>query len=207
VIGGTKTANSLTGRGIDELLQRTDSAGSRFLLTDALGSTLALSDSTGALQTQYTYEPFGNAMASGAATTNSFAYTGRELDPTGLYFYRDRYYNPQLGRFISEDPVGFKSGINVYAYVGNNPISFVDPLGHDACKQIRRSVFEYINSIYELAKRGPINPPDNPIDYYEAGETANHVLKVAKCGKKVGKSIGDGVSDLINGGSCDGANF
>jgi RHS repeat-associated protein len=90
-------------------------------LTDALGSTLALSDSTGALQTQYTYEPFGNAMASGAATTNSFAYTGRELDPTGLYFYRDRYYNPQLGRFISEDPVGFKSGINVYAY-GKEPV-------------------------------------------------------------------------------------
>ncbi|PYU65848.1 MAG: hypothetical protein DMG56_02085 [Acidobacteria bacterium] len=66
-------------------------------------------------------------MASGAATTNSFAYTGRELDPTGLYFYRDRYYNPQLGRFISEDPVGFKSGINVYAY-GKEPVQQALPV-------------------------------------------------------------------------------
>jgi len=112
VIGGTNTANSLTGR-IDEVFQRTDSAGAQSFVTDALRSALALTDSTGALQTQYTYEPFGNTTASGAATTNSFAYTGRELDATGLYFYRGRYYNPQLGRFISEDPIGFRGGINV----------------------------------------------------------------------------------------------
>ncbi len=74
--------------------------------TDALGSTLALTDSSGTTQTSYTFEPFGNTSQSGSTTTNSFAYTGRELDPTGLYFYRARYYNPLLGRFISEDPIG-----------------------------------------------------------------------------------------------------
>src|SRR5438445_10418449 len=47
---------------------------------------------------------------------------------SALAIYRARYYNPQLSRFISEDPIGFRGGINVYAYVGNNPISFVDPL-------------------------------------------------------------------------------
>ncbi len=129
VIGGTNTANSLSG-GVDEVFQRTDSAGARSFLGDALGSTLALADSTGALQTQYTFEPFGNTTQSGSSTTNSFAYTGRELDAGNLYFYRARYYGPDVGRFISEDPVRFHSdGTNLYPYVGNNPVREIDPSG------------------------------------------------------------------------------
>jgi len=127
--GVTPTANLLSG-GIDEVFQRSDSAGARSFLTDALGSALALTDSTGTAQTQYTFEPFGNTTVSGAATTNSFAYTGRELDGTGLDFYRARYYNPQLQRFISEDPAGFGSGdTNLYSYVGNRPLDYNDPSG------------------------------------------------------------------------------
>jgi RHS repeat-associated protein len=127
--GTTPMANSLTG-GIDEVLQRTDAAGARSFLADALGSTLALTDSTGTVQTQYTFDPFGNTTVSGAASTNGFAYTGRELDSTGLYYYRARYYNPSLGRFISEDPLGFAgSGPNFYAYVLDSPTNLVDPFG------------------------------------------------------------------------------
>ena len=85
--GTTASANLLTG-GVDEYFQRTDLAGARSFLTDALDSTLALTDSTGTAQTSYTFEPFGNTTTTGAATSNSFAYTGRELDVTGLYFYR-----------------------------------------------------------------------------------------------------------------------
>jgi len=128
VIGGTNTANSLMG-GVDEVFQRTDSVGARSFLSDALGGTLALTDSTGTAQTSYTYEPFGNTTVSGTATTSSFAYTGRELDGTGLYFYRARYYNPLLGRFISEDPIGFRGGTNKYAYVGDNGVNGIDPTG------------------------------------------------------------------------------
>jgi len=129
VIGGANTANSLSG-GVDEVFQRTDSADARSFLTDALGSTLALTDSTGTVQTSYTFEPFGNTSTTGAATTNSFAYTDRELDNTGLYFYRARYYNPSLGRFISEDLLEFRGGdANLYAYVWDSPLNFVDPLG------------------------------------------------------------------------------
>ena len=109
---------------------RTDSAGARNFLTDALGSTLALADSTGTTQTSYTFEPFGNTTVTGATTTNSFAFTGRELDSTGLYFYRARYYNPTLQRFISEDPSRFRGDSpNFYLYVLNNPISRKDPFG------------------------------------------------------------------------------
>ena len=131
--GTTVTANLLTGLGIDEFFTRTDGVGVRSLLPDALGSTVALGDNTGTLQTQYTYEPFGYATQTGLASTNSYKFTGREDDGSGLSYYRARYYHPRLQRFITEDPAGFLGGINLYAYVENNPINRVDPLGLDPC--------------------------------------------------------------------------
>ena len=127
--GSTPKANLLTGLGVDETFSRTDASGARHLLTDALGSTLALTDGTGAVQTRYSYEAYGKTTVSGTASSNSFEYTGRENDNTGLYFYRARYYNPGLQRFVSEDPIGLAGGPNVYAYVGGNPLTFTDPLG------------------------------------------------------------------------------
>ena len=63
-------------------------------------------------------------------TANSYEYTGRETDGTGLKYYRSRYYHPILQRFISEDPIGFRGGdVNVYAYVRNRPLTATDPLG------------------------------------------------------------------------------
>jgi RHS repeat-associated protein len=64
------------------------------------------------------------------ATGNTLRYTGRERDPdTGLYYYRARYYDPDIGRFLSEDPLGFGAGVNFYTYVGNNPLIANDPMG------------------------------------------------------------------------------
>lgn len=125
---GSPSANILTGS-LDEVFSRADAEGSSGPLRDGVGSTIALTDSTGTVQTQYTYEPFGKTMVSGAANGNSSQYTGRENDGTGLYYYRGRYYSPQLQRFISQDPIGSLGGINLYTYVANNPISFSDPLG------------------------------------------------------------------------------
>lgn len=93
--GATVTANLLTGLGIDEFFTRTDGVGTRSLLPDALGTTVALGDGTGTLQTQYTYEPFGSATQTGLASASSYKYTGREDDGTGLYYYRARYYHPR----------------------------------------------------------------------------------------------------------------
>ncbi len=132
--GTTAIANSLMG-GIDEVFQRTDSAGARSFLTDALGSTIALADSSGALQTQYSFEAFGNATITGSGTTNTFAYTGRELDGTGVYFYRARYYHPNLSRFLSEDPIGFNGGLNLYRYVSDDPLNLIDPFGSQSVAQ------------------------------------------------------------------------
>lgn len=127
--GNTPTANLITGA-IDEIFMRTDVNGTVTPLSDSLGSTLELADGSGTLQTHYTFEPFGNTVASGTGSENPSQFTGRENDGTGLYFYRARYYQPQLQRFIGEDPSGFAAGdVNLYAYVGNQPTRMVDPTG------------------------------------------------------------------------------
>jgi RHS repeat-associated protein len=82
------------------------------------------------MQTQYTYDPFGNTSATGISTSNPAQYTGRENDGTGLYYYRARYYDPTVGRFISEDPIQFRGGgTDFYSYVRNSPTQFSDPEG------------------------------------------------------------------------------
>jgi len=112
-IGTSATANLLTELGIDAYLTHTDAVGTRTLLTDAVGTTVALADDTGVVQSEYTYPPFGAANETGP-DANSFQYTGRENDVTGLYYHRARYYDPAIGSFISEDPVGFAgSGPNL----------------------------------------------------------------------------------------------
>jgi RHS repeat-associated protein len=115
---------------VDERFTRTDAGGTRNFLTDALGSAIALADSAGTIQTEYTYDAFGKMTFTGSSNSNPYQYTGRENDGTGLYYYRARYYHPELQRFISEDPIGFSGGgANFYPYVNNNSINFSDPLG------------------------------------------------------------------------------
>jgi YD repeat-containing protein len=75
---GATTVDLLTGLGIDEYLTRTDSSSTRDLLSDALGSTVSLADTSGTVQTEYSYEPFGAVTASGSSSTNELLYTGRE---------------------------------------------------------------------------------------------------------------------------------
>jgi RHS repeat-associated protein len=133
--GAAVLVNTLTGLGIDEFLTRTDVSGGTVshFLAGALGSTLAMADSTGAVPTEYTYEPFGKATQTGASSSNPLQYTGRESDGTGLYFYRARYYDSILQRFVTEDPAEFEGGdYNLYAFVGNNPINSRDPTGNAA---------------------------------------------------------------------------
>jgi RHS repeat-associated protein len=109
--GSTPIANLLTGLAVDEIFTRADAAEARHFLTDVLGSTMGLRDSSGNLLTQYTYEPFGNTTVTGSAF-NPYQYTGRENDGTSLYFYRARYYNPALERFIKRDlPPVFGPGL------------------------------------------------------------------------------------------------
>ena len=155
---GALSANLITGLGIDEYFQRTDSAGARNYVTDILGSTLALTDSSGTTQTSYTYDPFGNTAATGQASSNPYQFTGRENDGTGLDYYRARYYDPRIARFISQDPMMFGPRVgNLYAYVQNNPSSRIDPEGKEdpECEEIRQALAWFYGDL-AAAKKEPI---------------------------------------------------
>jgi RHS repeat-associated protein len=126
---GTVSANLQIGLGVDQRFTRTKAGVTSTYLTDLLGSTVALTDSAGVVQTSYGYDPYGGTTQTGAANDNPYQFTGRQNDGTGLYYYRARYYNPNWGRFINEDPIGLAGGINLYAYVGGAPTMYRDPSG------------------------------------------------------------------------------
>lgn len=120
------------GPGIDEPLLM--GRGFRqYYMTDGLGSTMEFTGTAGETFQTYVYDSFGNIVSQTGTIINPFTYTGREYDPeSGLYYYRARYYDPTIGRFLSEDPIGLYGGdINFYAYVRNNPTTYIDPFGRE----------------------------------------------------------------------------
>ncbi|MCG8550069.1 MAG: hypothetical protein MI799_06685, partial [Desulfobacterales bacterium] len=111
-----------------------------YFARDRLGSIRAVTDSTGALVESYEYSPFGlmkifdnqgqDITATGSTIGNPYGYTGRRWDgESGLWYYRNRMYSAELGRFLQRDPAGYVDGLNLYAYVLNNPLQYTDPDG------------------------------------------------------------------------------
>ena len=126
--------------GIDQPLSEIRSGTASYYQQDGLGSVSSLSNSAGALAQTYTFDAFGNQTASSGSLTNPFRYTGREFDQeTGIDYYRFRYYDPSAGRFISEDPIRFRGGIDFYAYTLNSPTNWTDSFGLEV-KECRRPV-------------------------------------------------------------------
>jgi RHS repeat-associated protein len=122
-----------TQRGIDEPFAESRSGTTAFYEQDALSSVTSLSGSSGTISNSYTYDTFGNLVDSVGSLGNPFQFTGRDFDPeTGLRYYRARYYDSVIGRFISEDPA--QAGNDFYVYAEDNPTGFVDPFGLDACR-------------------------------------------------------------------------
>jgi RHS repeat-associated protein len=145
---GVLAASIISGVGVDDAIARITSntgvGGSteiKSYLTDALGSVIAQLKTDQSIEVGYVYSPYGQSLKAGvesgnSSTANTIQYTGRENDGAQggtnggeLYFYRARYYDPVLKRFISQDPIGLASGANFYQYVEGNPISLTDPSG------------------------------------------------------------------------------
>jgi len=129
-VRGASTFKFVHGPGIDELLAQEDGSGAlTYYHADGLGSIVKRTSQAGAVVHEYRYDAWGNIET--GASEPGFSFTGREWDPEiGLYSYRARYYDPKIGRFISEDSAGYVNGLNLYAYVEDDPISKIDPSGH-----------------------------------------------------------------------------
>ncbi|HEV2818085.1 MAG TPA: RHS repeat-associated core domain-containing protein [Allosphingosinicella sp.] len=118
------------GPGTDEPLvwyEGTGTSDRRWYHEDERGSIVATSDGSGAATNINTYDEYG---IPGSGNTGRFQYTGQQwLSEIGLYHYRARIYSPTFGRFLQTDPIGFAGGMNIYAYVRNDPVNFTDPSG------------------------------------------------------------------------------
>lgn len=128
----TEVTKYVHGPGIDEPLSIQRKGEVYFYHADGLGSIVALTDNRHKVVESYSYDSFGNLKRHGDKVKNAFTYTSREWDrETGLYYYRARYYDPMVGRFISKDPISIYSNKynNQYMYVENNVINRVDPTG------------------------------------------------------------------------------
>lgn len=129
---GTLVERYLHGLAIDELLARTDSGGSTdWYLPDKLGTIRDVVNTSGTIVYHAAYNSFGAKASESGGGGDRFGFTGRELDAeTGNYYYRARFYDPFLGRFVEIDPIGFAADdTNLYRYVRNAPTNSVDPTG------------------------------------------------------------------------------
>ncbi len=130
----TVLARYTHGPGIDAPISIKRNGQSYYYIADGLGSIVKLTDAAGTVVNNYVYDSFGNIVNKTEAVANPYTYTGLEYDvESGLYYYRLRYYNAAIGRFLSEDPL--MSDPNAYVYVGNNPINYIDPMGLKRCNQ------------------------------------------------------------------------
>jgi len=123
------------GPGIDEPLLLEKGGASFFYHADGLGSITETSNQSGTVSQRYTYSSFGKIESQlDPNFVQPYTYTSREFDPeTGLYFYRARFYDPSVGRFLQEDPIGLDDwGMHRYSFVRNNSINLIDPSGQIA---------------------------------------------------------------------------
>ncbi len=128
------THRYLLGSGVDQVLaQELVNVGqTQWLLTDHLGTVRDILSDNGMILNHIQYDSFGNVLSqSDPSTSSRYLFTGREFDPeTGLFYYRARYYDANIGRFLSEDPLRVKVGDTTsYRYVANMPMLYVDPFG------------------------------------------------------------------------------
>lgn len=159
--GGVQAAY-VFGRSIDEVLMMKRDGAEYFYCMDGLGSVIDLTDALENVVDSFSYDAYGTPSQT-SSIGNPYLFTGRAFDDeTELYYYRARYYDPVLGRFLTPDPIGFAGGVNFYAYVNNDPISIIDPLGLKGSTFFPKYIGGAITGGYGMDPNG--QGPDSP--YY-----------------------------------------
>lgn len=138
-----------------------------WLLEDRLGSSRCVVDARGTLLARYDYSPFGLPLRAAGDEQTEFLFAGEQWDAeAGLYYLRARYYDPALGRFISEDPLPLAAslarpqGLNRYAYAEGDPVNRVDPLGLQAESPYISTPTFYRPYDYQEHRVAPVSPPN-----------------------------------------------
>jgi len=133
---------------------------SYFYHYDRLGSVRFISDSSGNVVQEYVYDVWGNLVSSSGSVSQPYEYVGREgyYREEELYLLGQRWYDSNVGRFISRDPIGEKGGLNLYVYVGNNPANQIDETGEGIIACIRcwirlKCLHDYIEECREEADK------------------------------------------------------
>jgi RHS repeat-associated protein len=188
------------GPGIDEPLSMN---GRKYFIADGLGSVRKIYGEEG----EYRYAAYGTIVSQERDHLNTFSFTGREWDPdAGLYYYRARWYDPEIDRFISEDPIGFAGGLNSYIYSRNDPINWTDPYGFIA-------LYGGIGAGVGAGKN--LNPKDgDPLTYFSVSGTRyigstrcgggeEGLLFSAGAGRIVGLALGMGPFAGVNFGNVE----
>ena len=155
----SETARYVHGPNTDDPLMRLTgqtndpSATAVYYHQDGINSVVATSDQSGNIVAAQLFDAWGNRVQS-TGSIAQYGYTGREPDQSGMIYYRARYYDPTLGRFISRDPAGMPNGVNRYAYVNNNPVNLTDPTGLYAKQYNTNSNTANINYTADLSSFG-----------------------------------------------------
>jgi RHS repeat-associated protein len=190
------------GGGIDNTLSITRNDTTLYCIKDGLGSVTALADSVGNVVQEYQYSMFGELVAkTGIGVLNPFLFTAREWEEeVELYFYRNRFYDAAVGRFLSEDPLRFAAGdLNLYRYVGNCPSVRTDPKGllarrvwtKEECEEMKSFLEDqrHILSVFEAAEGTCKYPQFDPEKYKKIADpmhkgkckSLKHPGKIAVC--------------------------
>ncbi len=189
---GTDLSGTMQGAGgVGGLLAVRSGAATRFPTYDGNGNITQYLTSTGTIAAHFEYDPFDNTVVN-TDTTNQFAYrfSTKPLDqPTGLYYYGYRYYDPATGRWPSRDPIGEEGGVNLYGFVGNNGVSWLDVLGLVDCDKLKKQMAQLDDQLKNIKEE--MSGLSNDLD-------SARITSLASLASKTVPALGSLATSLVN---------